>query len=214
MDIDAARLADSEAVARKLVAAIGVAGGDRAFHRSTSRARRRRLRRRRVPDRRLRPCTITDFEVPRKIRPPPHYRRHARRRRDHARIAHRPALVAGLRGHERALPSGDPHAIRQPDGDQHLGDFGALPENPPGRALPFGAGHSEGTRARPRDPVRTHPLPRVRASTIWRSIFSSRRSRPTGLGETSIPTSSPAIAPAGRPSRIIRAVRTRCATKC
>ena len=87
------------------------------------------------------PCTITDFEVPKKfglrqtIADTPRHRRH------HARHPHRAASVEDLRGHARGLPRGDHAAICQPDGDQHLGDRGEISDDPPGRPLPLGAGH-------------------------------------------------------------------------
>ena len=47
-------------------------------------------------------------------------------------------------------PERDHAAIRQPDGDQHLGDCGEIPDDPAGRPVPFGAGHRRRTCPRSR----------------------------------------------------------------
>ena len=103
-----------------------------------------------------------------------------RGRRHHARPPHRAAPVEDLRGHARGLPRGGDAAIRQPDGYQHLGHFGEVPDHQAGRPLPLGAGHGDGTGPRPRDSLfRGNPLSRSPASTTWRSTSSSNTIRPT-----------------------------------
>ena len=152
MDIDRSGLAESEAVAGKLAATLGASRADRdPFGDQRARARGRRFRRRRVPDRRLRSLHDRRFRDPQALRPAPDDRRHARRRRHHARRCG-PCRICGksARTCSQVCPRRDPAAIRQPDGDQHLGDLGAISRHPPGRPLPFRAGHGDGARARSR----------------------------------------------------------------
>ena len=127
MDIDPKRLADSEVVAKKIASTLGVAATRQDLHRPAQGARRRRLRRRRLPDRRLRARDRHRLRGAEDVRPAPDHRRHPRHRRHHARPPHRAAPLEDLRGHDRGLPRRDHAAIRQPDGDQHLGDRREIP---------------------------------------------------------------------------------------
>ena len=160
MDIDARRLAESEIFARKT----RLRSASPAKIEASSRPARARSTAPISSSSRFRSAatTLHDHRLrgSEEIRPEADDRRHARRRRYHARPTHRAAPVGGVRGHERALPPRDPAAARQPDGDQHLGDFGALSQHPPGRPVPFGAGHGDGACARSRHSDRKHPLPR------------------------------------------------------
>ena len=93
MDINPQRLEESEIVAGKLVDDARRLGEGRDLFRPAQGARRRRFRRRRLPDRRLRALHGHRFRGAQEIRPAPDDRRHARRRRHHARPAHRAASV-------------------------------------------------------------------------------------------------------------------------
>ena len=161
------------------------------------------------------PATVTDFEVPKKYGLRAHHRRHAGGRRHHARPAHGAASVEALRGHAGRLPGRHHAAIRQPDGDQHLGDRGEISRGQTGRPLPFGAGHGGGTGQGPRPADRAHPLPLRRHQP--HGLLSQLRGGHGGrqLLATSIPTSSRPIAKGARRSPAgTRAARTRCATRC
>ena len=124
MDIDAERLRTSELVTRRLVAAHGAGARVEAT-----------LDRREALDGAdyvvtsfqvggYRPSTVIDFEVPEALRAAPDDRRHARRRRHHARAAHDPGAARRLPRHGGALPGRAAAAVRQPDGDAVLGGRG------------------------------------------------------------------------------------------
>jgi hypothetical protein len=87
------------------------------------------------------PCTVTDFEVPKKYGLRQTIADTLGRRRHHARPAHRAASVEHLRGHAARSAPGDHAAICEPDGHQHLGHRREISDDPAGRALPFGAGN-------------------------------------------------------------------------
>jgi alpha-galactosidase len=74
-----------------------------------------------------RPSTVIDFDIPEAIRAAPDHRRHAGRGRHHAGASDRAASLGRGRGHGAALPRCAAAAIREPDGDQHLGPGGAVP---------------------------------------------------------------------------------------
>ena len=162
MDINEQRLKESAIVAGKLIATLGVPATVSTFTDQRASLDGRRLRRRRLPDRRLRALHRHRLRGAEEIRPAADHRRHARRRRHHARPPDGAAPLGDLRGHARRLPGRDHAPVRQPDGDQHLGDHGEVPGDPPGRPLPLGAGHGDGARPRSRHPLREHPLPRRR----------------------------------------------------
>ena len=122
MDIDAERLRTAE-----IVAAAAGRG-----------PRRRRARSRPPRDRRAAldgadyvvtsfqvggysPSTVIDFEVPEALRAAPDDRRHARRRRDHARPADDPGAARRVPRHGGGLPGRAAAQLRQPDGDAVLG---------------------------------------------------------------------------------------------
>ena len=87
------------------------------------------------------PCTVTDFEVPKKYG----------LRQTIADTLGVGGIMRGLRTVPhlwsicedmlQVCPEAILLAVRQPDGDQHLGDRGEIPDDPAGRPLPFGAGH-------------------------------------------------------------------------
>ena len=197
MDIDPQRLAESaRSSPSKLAATLGVAGHRRDLHRPARGARRRRLRRRRLPDRRLRARARSPISrCPKKLRPAPDHRRHARHRRHHARPPHRAASLDDLRGHAGGLPRRDHAAIRQPDGDQHLGDRREIPDDPARSASAIRC------RAPPRSWRATSTSRSRRSATAAAGInhmafylkFEQRHAGRLATA-TSIPTSSAAIA--------------------
>ena len=217
MDIDPERLADSEVVAKKIASTLGVPATVKTYGDQRNGARRRRLRRRRLPDRRLRARDRHRLRGAEGVRPAPDHRRHARHRRHHARHPHRAAPLEDLRGHDRGLPRRDHAAVRQPDGDQHLGDRREVPG--------ASARSASATRCRaPPRSSRTTSTSRSRrsatarpASTTWPSTSTSRRSCRTGRTATSTRTSAAATREGRfpKPQRpTTRAARTRCATRC
>ena len=162
------------------------------------------------------PCTVTDFEVPKKFG----------LRQTIADTLGIGGIMRGLRtvphlwkiceDMARGLPAGDHAPVRQPDGDQHLGDRGEVPGHPPGRPLPLGAGHGRRARARPRHPGRGDPLPRrrhqphgllpqLRAPPARRQLPRPLSGAAPGLPRGPVPE---AVATG------TRAARTRCATRC
>ena len=162
MDIDPKRLAESEAVVGRMVRVLDVPARVETHDDQRDGARRRGFRRRLLPDRRLRSLHHHRFRGAQALRPAPDHRRHARDRRHHAGSADGPASLVDLRGHAGGLPGRDHAAIRQPDGDQHLGDRREVSRDPPGRPLPFGAGHGGGAGPRSRRAGGRAALPRGR----------------------------------------------------
>ncbi len=87
------------------------------------------------------PCTITDFEVPKKFG----------LRQTIADTLGIGGIMRGIRtvpvlwsiceDMMQVAPERDHDAICEPDGDQHLVDCGEISEDPSGRPVPFGAGH-------------------------------------------------------------------------
>ena len=158
MDIDPKRLEESEIVVRKLIRTLDAPATVETF-----------LERRRALEGAdfvvvsfqiggYRPCTVTDFEVPKQVRPAPDHWGHARRGRNHARAAHGAPPVEALRGHDRGLPRRRLAAVRQPDGHQHLGHRGEVPGDPADRSLSLHSGDRRGARARSRSPGRGDSL--------------------------------------------------------
>ena len=158
------------------------------------RARRAGARSRRRPDRRAAldgaDYVVTSFQVggykpvdggrlrgAQALRAAPDDRRHARRRRHHARAAHDPGAARRLPRHGGALPGRAAAQLRQPDGDALLGG-GRGELDPHRRPLPLRPAH--GRRAGrttsgcpPPSSTTTSP-----ASTTWRSSCgSSTRAR-------------------------------------
>ena len=97
----------------------------------------------------FRPATMTDFEIPKKYGLQPDHRRHARDRRDHARAAHHPGAARPLPGHGSDLPGRDLPQLRQPDGDELLGDQ-PRQHHLDRRPLPQRAAHRPSSRQRSR----------------------------------------------------------------
>ena len=157
------------------------------------------------------PATVTDFEVPKTIRPAPDDRRHARHRRHHARPPHRAASLEDLRGHAAGLPRRDHAAIRQPDGDQHLGDRREISDHPPGRPLPFGAGHGDGAGARSRH-SRSSEI-RYRAAGINHMAFYLKFEQRHAGRLLPRPLSRPAARPIARAAPRSRGWNPRCPNK-
>jgi alpha-galactosidase len=127
MDIDPVRLDESRMVAEKMIATMGTGATVVA---TTDRARALDgcgFRRDGVPDRRLPALDRDRFRHPEAVRPAPDHRRHAGRGRHHAGASDRAASLGRGRGHGAALPRCAASAIREPDGDQHLGPGGAVP---------------------------------------------------------------------------------------
>ena len=101
MDIDPKRLAESELVAGKIIATLGVKAKVETYT-----DQRRALE---GADFVIvafqiggyEPCTVTDFEVPKKYRPAPDHRRHAGRGRHHARAC-APCRISGRSAEDMA----------------------------------------------------------------------------------------------------------------
>ena len=173
MDIDAERLRTAEIVA---------SAAGRGPRRGRARSRRRTDRRAALDGADYvvtsfqvggyKPSTVVDFEVPEALRAAPDDRRHARRRRDHARPADHPGAARRLPRPRGALPRRAAAQLRQPDGDAVLGGRRGQPD-PHRRALPLRAGHRGRARratsaSRPRSSTTTSP-----ASTTSRSSCAS-----------------------------------------
>ena len=139
-DIDAERLRTSEIVAHKLAQALEAHPTIEATTDRRTRARRRRLRDLHDPGRRLQAVDRDRLRDPQEIWPAPDDRRHAGHRRHHARPAHHPGAAGHVPRHGRALPGCHVPAVRQPDGDELLGDQPRQLDQDR-RAVPQRAGH-------------------------------------------------------------------------
>ena len=163
MDIDPTRLAESELVANKLIAAMDAPAPGHRHHRPP-RARSTGPISSSPPSRSAAtsPATVIDFDIP----------THYGLRQTIADTLGVGGIMRGLRtvphlwdvAEDMAQVCPDAHdaAIRQPDGDQHLGAGRTLSPPQTGRALPFRAEHGRGTRPRPRPAEGRDPLPRRR----------------------------------------------------
>ena len=199
MDIDPKRLEESEVVAKKIISSLGSPAKVETHDGPPPRARRRRFRRHRLPDRRLPPLDRHRLRDPEAVRPPPDHRRHPRRGRHHARPPHRPPPLGRGAGHGRALPRRAPPPVREPHGDQHMVARGTLPAGETGGPLPLRPEHGGGTGPRPRPPQGGNRLPRRRREP--RGLLPAARAQ----GPRPLPG-----APAGLPRR--RASRSRPST--
>ena len=145
-------------------------GDGRDLFRPARGARRRRLRRRRFQIGGYEPCDRHRFRDAQEVRPAPDHRRHARRRRHHARPPHRAASVDDLRGH--AAQSAREAIMLQYVNPMAINTWAIAekyPDDQAGRPLPLGAGHGDGARPRSRH-SRTRKSATARpASTTWRS---------------------------------------------
>ena len=114
------------------------------------------------------------------------------------------------------LPRRDHAAVRQPDGDQHLGDRREIPAHPPGRPLPLGAGHRRGAGARPRHPDREDPLPlgRHQPHGLLPQLRGDHAGRLVPRPLPRPPSAATARAASRSATTTTRAARTRCATRC
>ncbi len=183
-DIDEARLRTTEIVAQRIAKALGAHPHDRGDPRPPRRAGRRRLRHLHVPDRRLQARHRHRFRDPQEVRPAPDHRRHAGHRRHHARPAHHPRVAGHVPGHGSAVPRRHLPELRQPDGDEHLGDQPGQHDQD-GGPVPQRAGHGGAAGARHRRAdrgdqlrLRRHQphgvLPAFRAQTPAGSRISTR----------------------------------------
>ena len=190
----------------------------RRYHRPAAGARGRRLRRRRLPDRRLRALHRHRFrgaeEATACARPSP-----TRSASAASCAACAPCRISGRSCARHAGASAPTRSCcnmstrwRSTPGRYQPKYSG----HQTGRALPLGAGHRVGTGARPRHPGRGDPLPRGRHQP--HGLLSEIRASPGGrfLSRPLSATCRAAIARAASPSRAagIRAVPTRCATRC
>ena len=162
----------------KIADALGAQPTIEGHHRPPRGARRRRLRHQHVPGRRLQARHRDRLRDPEEVRPAPDHRRHARHRRHHARAAHHPRAARHVPRHGRAVPGRDLPAVRQPDGDELLGDQ-------PRHARSRRSACATACRARPSSWPATSACRSRRsttcapASTTWRSTceFERRRRR-------------------------------------
>ncbi len=215
MDIDPQRLAESELVARKIVASLGVKAKVETY-----------TDQRRALDKAdfvivafqiggYEPATGGRFRGAQALRPAPDHRRHlgvGGIMRGSATVPHLWKICADMMECARR-PSccnmstrwrSTPGRSREISGD------------PPGRALPFGAGHGVGTGARSRHSGRGNPLPRRRHQphcllSQFRAPAEGRElARP--LSGLAAGLSRGALSPS--PATGTRAAPTRCATRC
>ena len=146
MDIDAGAAArPPSVVARRLVAGARARAPRRGHARPPRGARRRRLRGHLFQVGGYRPATRDRLRDAQALRAAPDDRRHARRRRDHARAADHPRAARRLPRHGGAVPGRPPAPLRQPDGDALLGGRRGEPD-PDRRALPLRPAHRRRAR--------------------------------------------------------------------
>ncbi len=135
------------------------AARDREHDRAARGARRCRLRDQHDPGRRLRAVHRDRLRDPQAVRPAPDDRRHARHRRHHARrCAPSRCCSRCARTWSELCPDVLVPQLRQPDGDELLGDRAREPD-PHGRPVPQRAGHRGRARAGPRRADRGDRLP-------------------------------------------------------
>ena len=142
MDINPQRLEESAVIAGKLVADAGHQGDDRDLLRSAPGARWRRLRRRLLPDRRLRPLHHHRFRDAQEVRPAPDHRR-LRSASAASCAASAPCRICGRSA--RTCCEVCPDAIMlqyvNPMAINTWAIAEKYPDHQAGRPLPLGAGH-------------------------------------------------------------------------